>query len=847
MRLLLLTPGKIASSLILDMAFSGMVQQGTILYCGLDDFTSSFTDRQKAVQEADVVFFLRCFTPESLDLLRLAKRLDKLTIVSTDDDFRALDPQSPLGKVHHQPENMLSYETLFGEADLTWFFTEEMKQRYQSLNANARVGRLPSFVELNYWSHLEKDETDSSAECVLGFGGSISHHLDWKPIITPLLRALDAYSHVRAEFVGYMPEEFSGHPQVRYMPNFKNLASYHGFLRQASWSIGLAPLEDTFFNRGKTNNKFREFAGLGIPGLYSDMPVYSNCVRHLETGFLFPHTEEGFHSAICTMIENNDIRKTIAQGALQEASSTYSLLGMQLQFLQEFSVLAMQKQYRAWAKPKLLLVGHEETSPAAIGLLQPFSELKMQNQVEYIFTDPLRAHDALLDSTEGIFIMRAFAPENIWLLDSARDKGIPVISAWDDDFFAIEKGTPLGDYCHDSSVEDARRRFLMESSLVMASTPPLVDLSRKFNDAVLESPYGFNFELPGLPQTYEKNQQSIEPRTRIGFFGGNTAIKEPWVVEALQNIKKKYGKEVILEVISGTPIGTLESVLDFSHSTPLSYIESLQLLKSRRWDIGLAPLADTPFNAAKQATKFRDYAWCEAAMICSKVPAYERTLIHGVHCLFTENTSEAWERTISRLIENPKLVPFLKKGAKKLLETVHKQDLTNAVWQQLVWRIGVRDKATHSRNLSYYFSPTSEVIENIGSPLAKRVRLKKALRYSIVPSRARWKGIDIFIGIPLEEAGICLDFHLCVQSTHIIRKGHVSFNGQKNGSWIRFRFQELENSPGRQFHLKLSHKIFSVDGWLLETQKPDILRHFLGGNFFSKKNNNLFARLVYNE
>jgi hypothetical protein len=82
------------------------------------------------------------------------------------------------------------------------------------------------------------------------------------------------------------------HRKVTHLPYFDDIGAYYRYLRTAGWTIGLAPLRDSDGNRAKTGNKYREYAALGIPGIYSDMPVYSSSVRHGETGYLAPHTEQ---------------------------------------------------------------------------------------------------------------------------------------------------------------------------------------------------------------------------------------------------------------------------------------------------------------------------------------------------------------------------------------------------------------------------------------------------------------------------------------------------------------------------------------------------------------------------
>src|SRR5262245_6606574 len=111
MRLLMLSPGRIASTQILDLVFRGLADQGTIHYQVLYDNESSLAEKKQAISDSDVLFFFRSYTPDSLSLLRLAKKLGKPALYSTDDDFKDLNPETPLGRVHHRPDNLAASES----------------------------------------------------------------------------------------------------------------------------------------------------------------------------------------------------------------------------------------------------------------------------------------------------------------------------------------------------------------------------------------------------------------------------------------------------------------------------------------------------------------------------------------------------------------------------------------------------------------------------------------------------------------------------------------------------------------------------------------------------------------
>ena len=58
-------------------------------------------------------------------------------------------------------------------------------------------------------------------------------------------------------------------------PNPMNFANFMGWLsKTVNWDIGVVPLENSNFNKGKSELKYIELSVLGIPGVYSDMEVY---------------------------------------------------------------------------------------------------------------------------------------------------------------------------------------------------------------------------------------------------------------------------------------------------------------------------------------------------------------------------------------------------------------------------------------------------------------------------------------------------------------------------------------------------------------------------------------------
>lgn len=96
-------------------------------------------------------------------------------------------------------------------------------------------------------------------------------------------------------------------------------------LNQSNWNIGIAPLANNSFNKGKTNTKFREYGACGIPGIYSKSPVYTHWVEQGETGYLVEHTEQDWYEGIKAMIEDPTMRQRIKENAHRSARQHFSL------------------------------------------------------------------------------------------------------------------------------------------------------------------------------------------------------------------------------------------------------------------------------------------------------------------------------------------------------------------------------------------------------------------------------------------------------------------------------------------------------------------------------------------
>lgn len=89
-----------------------------------------------------------------------------------------------------------------------------------------------------------------------------------------------------------------------------NLYDYYPKIGYLNFDIGLAPLQDTIFNRCKSPLKFYEYSVFGIPTAASNVIPYS-----LECNYLIDNTYESWFEKLGALIENEKLRKDIAEEA----------------------------------------------------------------------------------------------------------------------------------------------------------------------------------------------------------------------------------------------------------------------------------------------------------------------------------------------------------------------------------------------------------------------------------------------------------------------------------------------------------------------------------------------------
>lgn len=114
-------------------------------------------------------------------------------------------------------------------------------------------------------------------------------------------------------FWGHAPQSLQG--RVYVLPSVP-FGSWPTALSELGADIVVCPLQDHPFGRCKSELKYLEMSGAGIPGIYSDLPPYE-CVTHGETGLKVPPGGD-WYGPLRALIDSYDLRQHIAVNARRD-------------------------------------------------------------------------------------------------------------------------------------------------------------------------------------------------------------------------------------------------------------------------------------------------------------------------------------------------------------------------------------------------------------------------------------------------------------------------------------------------------------------------------------------------
>jgi glycosyltransferase involved in cell wall biosynthesis len=186
----------------------------------------------------------------------------------------------------------------------------------RAVKAGAKwVEKLPTVIDLQHYSVLPRPCSDVF---IIGWIGSPSTAL-YLQLIQPALAAVCADGRTRVVLVGTGNIELKNVPiEIRSWSNLTEVRDLQSF------DVGIMPISDTPWERGKCGLKLIQYMGCGRPVVGSPVGVNKNIIQHEVNGF-HASTNEDWVVALTKLRDDFQLRKTMGDLGRAMVEKQYSL------------------------------------------------------------------------------------------------------------------------------------------------------------------------------------------------------------------------------------------------------------------------------------------------------------------------------------------------------------------------------------------------------------------------------------------------------------------------------------------------------------------------------------------
>lgn len=291
----------------------------TFFMYGMDSFVMMDIDNILRCKLFDVVVVQRILP--FLDVLReKCQKYGIKLIYETDDDLLGVEKNSP--SYEYVNRVSASIENFIEASEVITVTTPALASKFDE----DKTVIIPNYYVDSVFD--VKDDIKSDGSLKLGYYGTLTHSKDLFLIKNVILKLKEKYDFDFEVIGGFNASDNVDEEWFEAIELPSNNMDFEKFMKwlaeTVNWDIVLVPLEDSPFNRCKSELKFIELAILGIPGVYSNMCVYNSVVSDGIDGFLASNDDEWINK-VEKLILDKSLRRNIRKNALNKVLSDYSI------------------------------------------------------------------------------------------------------------------------------------------------------------------------------------------------------------------------------------------------------------------------------------------------------------------------------------------------------------------------------------------------------------------------------------------------------------------------------------------------------------------------------------------
>lgn len=292
---------------------------------------------QEIMNAVDTVIFGRTYPVgfNPIEDMKAFKKAGKRVLYDIDDDFWAVSKTNPSVLVSSSLKDQ--YEGLIRECDAVTTPSKILAKKIQKLVKGKPVFICPNGI--NYEEYRPRPRISRGDDIFIGYMAASSHFEDMPVLVDAMELICEKYPNVFFYLYGMTAEPWesavynvkkiiSAQLQPEKEQQLKAMADVYDkinktkmihtpfmppeihpmILSSRDFDIGVAPLADTEFNRGKSCIKFYEYAATGTVTLASDIEPYSS-----EVGYRAKNTAKDWFNKLEKLIVDVDFRNKLQE------------------------------------------------------------------------------------------------------------------------------------------------------------------------------------------------------------------------------------------------------------------------------------------------------------------------------------------------------------------------------------------------------------------------------------------------------------------------------------------------------------------------------------------------------
>lgn len=362
-----------------------------------------------------------------------------------------------------------------------------------------------------------------------------------------------------------------------------------------------------------------------------------------------------------------------------------------------------------------------------INLAKPLLALRDAGSIDLDLTFQFLARRQQVRRADVLVLCHSIDPQCGWMLDEARDAGIPMLYEMDDNLLEPPPDVKGMAYLTAPDRQETLKRCVRQAALVRTYAPALQRVLQPMNANVVLVPGPIDWSL--VP---DRAPDRAAGRVHLVYATGRHQDSiGAMLVAPLRRVLDAH--EDVSLTVWGPRLDGLSGHPRVHHRARIAdYDRFFSEFARAGFDIGLAPLPDDPFHRCKTNLKYREYAACRIAGIYSDTEVYRGSVGEGVSGLLVQPSESAWVEALERLTADPALRQRIQQEAQADARARYPQGQMERDWLTHLQQTARQNVSSAARGVDRPASGAAVTGRPTAGPLAVSLGIaRQALRYMV--------------------------------------------------------------------------------------------------------------------